>query len=299
MTQQNAQLAFRQPQPDAAALADAGLITRVRAGDPAGFEMIMRRHNQRLYRLARGILRDGSEAEDVVQEAYVRSYEKLDDFVGPNGFGAWLGKIVVNEALGRLRKRGRVISFDDHVKGFDGSADCHRIETMICPQPDPETLAASGELRRLIENAIDTLPDDFRAVFLLRAVEGLTVFETAQYLSILPATVKTRFHRARRLLQGALGPQLDALMPSTFAFAGQRCDRIVASVLGRLDHSFEATRRAEAPSRPLSTIASIISALSRIPATRKPDDLAIGIDGIIVRGKHYRGGCPNLKPAGS
>lgn len=263
MTHQNAQLAFHQPQPDAAALADAGLVTRVRAGDPAGFEKIMRRHNRRLYRLARGILRNDSEAEDVVQEAYVRSYEKLDDFVGPNGFGAWLGKIVVNEALGRLRKRGRVISFDDHVKGFDGGADCHRVETMIAPQPDPERLAASGELRRLIEDAIDTLPDDFRTVFVLRAVEGLTVFETAQYLSILPATVKTRFHRARRLLQAALGAQLDTLMPSTFAFAGRHCDRIVAAVLRRLGPSFEPTREAEALSRRPKTIASVVSALNR------------------------------------
>jgi RNA polymerase sigma-70 factor (ECF subfamily) len=266
MTQQNTQPAFHRPHPDAAALADAGLVTRVRAGDPAGFEMIMRRHNRRLYRLARGILRNGSEAEDVVQEAYVRSYEKLDDFIGPNGFGAWLGKIVVNEALGRLRKRGRVISLDDHVRGFDGSVSHHRIETMIATQPDPERLAASGELRRLIENAIDALPDDFRMVFILRTVEGLNVSETAQYLSIRPETVKTRFHRARRLLQGALGPQLDSLMPSAFAFGGQRCDRIVVAVLGRLGHSFEATRRSKSVSRTLSPTASAVAALSRTTA---------------------------------
>jgi RNA polymerase sigma-70 factor, ECF subfamily len=235
----------------------------VRAGDPAGFEMIMRRHNRRLYRLARGILRNDSEAEDVVQEAYVRSYEKLDDFVGPNGFGAWLGKIVVNEALGRLRRRGRVISLDDHVKGFDGSMAYPRIETMIASQPDPERLAASGELRRLIESAIDTLPDDFRTVFVLRTVEGLSVSETAQCLSIPPATVKTRFHRARRLLQGVLGTRLDTLLPSAFAFAGQRCDQVVAAVVGRLGHSLEATRRGEALSRSLMTIASAVSASAR------------------------------------
>jgi RNA polymerase sigma-70 factor (ECF subfamily) len=266
MTHQNTQPAFRQPQPDAAALADAGLVTRVRAGDPAGFEVIMRRHNQRLYRLARGILRNGSEAEDVVQEAYVRSYEKLDDFVGPNGFGAWLGKIVVNEALGRLRKRGRVISLDDHVRGSDGSVSHHRVETMIATQPDPERLAASGELRRLIENAIDSLPDDFRMVFALRAVEGLNVSETARYLSIRPETVKTRFHRARRLLQSALGAQFDTYMPSAFAFAGPRCDRIVPAVLGRLGYPFEATRRSKTVSRTLSPTASAVAALGRTTA---------------------------------
>ncbi len=258
MAQQIAQLAYHQAQPDAAAFGDAGLVARVRAGDPAGFEMIMRRHNQRLYRLARGILRNGSEAEDVVQEAYVRSYEKLDDFVGPSGFGAWLGKIVVNEALGRLRKRGRVISLDDHVRGFDGSVDYHRVETMMAPQPDPERLTASGELRRLIENAIDTLPDEFRTVFVLRAIEGLFVFETAQHLSILPATVRTRFHRARRLLQAALGAKLDirchplSLLPVSAATESSR--PFSAGLVTRSE-----SRDEQRPSRPLSTIASVVS----------------------------------------
>lgn len=242
-------------QSEVTSIADATLVDRVRAGDPAAFELIMRRNNQRLYRLARGILRSRSEAEDVVQEAYVRCYEKLDNFIGPNGFSAWLGKIVVNEALGRLRKRGRVISLDDFIKSADGSADVRCIETMKTHQPDPERLAASSELRRLLENAIDALPDDFRSVFVLRTVEGMNVSETAQCLSIRPETVKTRFHRARQLLQDALGAQLDALMPSTFAFGGQRCDCIVAAVLARLGPSFEAARlRANAPSRPLPRI---------------------------------------------
>ena len=296
MTHQNTQPAFRQPQPDAAALADAGLVTRVRAGDPAGFEVIMRRHNQRLYRLARGILRNGSEAEDVVQEAYVRSYEKLDDFVGPNGFGAWLGKIVINEALGRLRKRGRVISLDDHVRGSGGSVAHHRIDTMMATQPDPERLAASGELRRLIENAIDTLPHDFRMVFILRTVEGLNVSETAQYLSIRPETVKTRFHRARRLLQSALGAQFDTYMPSAFAFAGPRCDRIVAAVLGRLGYPFEATRRSKTVSRTLSPTASAVAALGRTTAgvISRPDWM------VSLTAASSPASCPNMKrPAGS
>ncbi len=255
MIQQNAQPAPLPVQTDMPALADATLVERVRAGDPVAFELIMRRYNRRLYRLARGILRNGSEAEDAVQESYVRVWERLDDFIGPDGFSAWLGRIVVNEALGRLRKRGRVISLDDYVNGADGEADVRRIETMTTRQPDPERLAASSELRRLLEDAIDTLPDDFRTVFVLRAAEGMSVAETAEVLSIRPETVKTRFHRARLLLQGALGAQFDALMPSAFAFAGRHCDRVVATVLARLGPSFEAARRrATVSSGPLTEI---------------------------------------------
>ena len=251
MIQQSAQPAPLLVPTDTPALADAILVQRVRAGDPAAFELIMRRYNRRLYRLARGILKNGPEAEDAVQEAYVRAYERLADFVGPDGFSAWLGRIVVNEALGRLRRRGRVVSFDDYVNGADGESDVRRIETMTTRQPDPERLAASGELRRLLEGAIDTLPDDFRAVFVLRAVEGMSVAETAEVLSIRPETVKTRFHRARLSLQDALGAQFDALMPSAFAFAGRNCDGVVAAVLDRLGPSFEAARRqAEAAAGP-------------------------------------------------
>jgi RNA polymerase sigma-70 factor, ECF subfamily len=223
---------------------DALLVDRIRSGDSGAFELIMRRYNRRLYRLARGILRNGPESDDVVQEAYVRANEKLDGFIGPSGFSAWLGKIVVNEALGRLRKRGRVILLDDHVKGRDGDANVRSIETMETQQPDPERLAASSELRRLLEDAIDTLPHDYRAVFVLRALEGMTISETAQWLSIRPETVKTRFHRARRLLQSALGEYSNTSMRSAFTFAGQDCDRIVATVLTWLGPSFEAAQHA-------------------------------------------------------
>jgi RNA polymerase sigma-70 factor (ECF subfamily) len=251
MLQQDADPAPLPVQTDTPALADATLVERVRAGDPAAFELIMRRYNRRLFRLARGVLKNGAEAEDAVQEAYVRAYDKLDDFIGPAGFSAWLGRIIVNEALGRLRKRGRVISFDDYARSAEGGADVRRIETMTARQPDPERLAASGELRRLLEDAIDTLPDDFRAVFVLRAVEGMSVAETAEVLSIRPETVKTRFHRARLFLQDALGAQFDALMPSALAFAGRDCDRVVAAVLSRLGTSFEAAhRRTDVLSKP-------------------------------------------------
>jgi RNA polymerase sigma-70 factor (ECF subfamily) len=218
-------------------LDDAALVKRVRTGDLAAFELIMRRHNQRLYRLARGILRNGGEAEDAVQEAYVRSFEKLDDFVGPDGFAAWLGRIVVNEALGRLRKQARVISLEEYTSGPVGGRGDSHVAEMKSSSPDPERLAASSELRFMIEKAIDMLPEDFRAVFVLRAVEGMSVAETAEYLSIRPETVKTRFHRANRQIQETLGAQFDALMPSAFGFAGHRCDRIVAGVFSRINLS--------------------------------------------------------------
>jgi RNA polymerase sigma-70 factor (ECF subfamily) len=250
MMHKNAQPAPLPGPSELASFTDGRLIERVRAGDPVAFELIMRRYNQRLFRMARSILRNEPEAEDVVQESYVRAYEKIDDFIGPAGFSAWLGRIVVNEALGRLRTRGRVISLDDYGDGPGNGADIRRIETIKTQQPDPERLAVNSELRRLLENAIDALPDDFRVVFVLRAVEGLSVVETAEYLSIRPETVKTRFHRARRHLQDNLGAQFETLMPSTFAFAGEHCDRIVAAVLERLEPSFAAARRDQAAVKP-------------------------------------------------
>jgi RNA polymerase sigma-70 factor (ECF subfamily) len=228
---------------DAAVPADLELLERVRAGDAVAFELIMRRYNRRLFRLARSIVRNAAEAEDVLQETYLRAYARRDEFRGPNGFSAWLARIAANEALGRLRVRSRVVSLDDYVSSVDGDADTRRIETMTGPQLDPEGLTGNGELRRLLEAAIDALPEDFRVVFVLRAVEGLTVAETADSLSIRPETVKTRFHRARRLVQETLGARFESLLPATFGFAGARCDRVVAAVLARLQPALEAARQ--------------------------------------------------------
>jgi RNA polymerase sigma-70 factor (ECF subfamily) len=233
MTSKNAQPTLLPLKSDTMALPDAVLVDRARLGDAAAFELIMRRYNQRLYRLTRGILRNGAEAEDAVQETYLRVYEKLGDFVGPVGFASWIGKIAINEALGRLRRRGRVISLDDYVASSRRNVD-RPIETIETQMPDPERLAASTELRRMLEHAIDALPDDFRTVFILRAVEGMNVLETAECLGIRPETIKTRFHRARRLLQEDLGAKFETLMPSTFAFGGIHCDRITESVLALL-----------------------------------------------------------------
>jgi RNA polymerase sigma-70 factor, ECF subfamily len=231
----------RSAPPAAAVLSDYELVERVRAGDAVAFELIMRRHNRRLFRLARSILRSGPEAEDVVQETYVRAYASLDQFVGPHSLAAWLARIAANEALGRVRGWGRVVSLDEYVGHEDGAA--RPIETMTSRQADPERLTGNGELRRLLEGAIEALPDDFRTVFVLRAVEGMSIAETAEALSIRPETVKTRFHRARHRLQETLGARLDVLLPVTFEFGGERCDRIVAAVLARLPSSFDAARR--------------------------------------------------------
>jgi RNA polymerase sigma-70 factor, ECF subfamily len=228
-------------------LSDSGLVERVRAGDAAAFELIMRRHNRRLFRLARSVLRNGAEAEDVVQETYVRAFAKLDDFKGPDGFPAWLARIAYNEALGRVRASERVVSLHDYVSDSDGDGDVRHLETMTSPHPDPERLTGYGELRRMLEDAVDALPDDFRAVFVLRAVEGMSVAETAEALSIPPETVKTRLHRARHRLQEALGARFKALMPAAFEFGGARCDRIVAAVLARLGPALEAARQKRHP----------------------------------------------------
>ena len=229
---------LRRPTPPSA-IPDDALVARVLVGDMAAFEVIMRRHNQRLFRLARSVLRNPSDAEEAVQEAYLHAYEKLSAYRGPGAFGAWLGRIVLNKAMDRARDRGRVISLEACLMGRDGdggkpAAYGLRPEHLASRSPDPEQLAASSDVRRLIEAAVDELPDEFRTVFILRAVEGLSVEEVARQLDVEPATVRSRDHRARRRMQERLGGALEAVLPSVFPFAGARCDRIVAAVLARI-----------------------------------------------------------------
>jgi RNA polymerase sigma-70 factor (ECF subfamily) len=215
------------------ATTDTMLVARARSGDGLAFEAIMRRFNRRLYRLARSIVRDEAEAEDVVQEAYVTAYIKLASFVGPHGLGAWLSRITVNLALGRLRRSSRHTSLDGTSE--TGQLD---LDTLLADlgrvHENPEANAATAELRKLLEEAIDGLPAHFRVVFMLRAVEGLSVAETAAILELRPETVKTRFHRARNLLQRALSERVQSVLGGLFPFAGARCDRIVEAVRTRL-----------------------------------------------------------------
>jgi RNA polymerase sigma-70 factor, ECF subfamily len=220
---------------------DAALARLAAQGDQDAFARIMRRYNQRLYRLAVSVMGDASEAEEVLQESYVRAFYAFATYSGAGSLGAWLGRIVRNEAIDRVRSRD---SRRSHVaieaelgdQGEQPAAQGRNAMTdvVIDGMIDPEALASNAELRRLLERAIQRLPEQFRTAFVLREVEGLSVEETAEYLSIPPATVKTRDHRARNLLRSYLSENIDATIPQTFPFLGARCDRIVERVLARL-----------------------------------------------------------------
>jgi RNA polymerase sigma-70 factor (ECF subfamily) len=201
----------------ASALSDAELVTRIRAGELALFELLMRRFNRRLFLIARSILLSNDEAEDAVQEAYVRGWRRLNEFRGPDGLGAWFARIVTNEALMMLRKRN----------GKDMMDLAEVSETLIDHATAPEHEAETMQLRTLLEHAIDRLPQPFRTTYVLREVEQLSVAETAACLDIDPATVKTRIHRARKLLRRHLSQVLSDGVTEAYPFAGTRCDRIV------------------------------------------------------------------------
>jgi RNA polymerase sigma-70 factor, ECF subfamily len=214
------------PAPEAipdAAIPDADVVTRVLAGDSALFELVMRRYNRLLFRLARGIVRDDDEARDVVQAAYVRAYYHLDQFRGPAGFKAWLARIAINEALSRARRAPALSDTEQQVLALPDLTEV-----------GPEHAAASRDLLRILQAAIDRLPEEFRQVFMLRGVEQLRTAETAELLEIKPATVKTRFHRARRMLQELWHRKVDDVVRDTFPLGGQRCDAIVGAVLARI-----------------------------------------------------------------
>lgn len=224
--------------PGPAVVSDAELVARVLQGDGASYELVMRRYNRRMFRTARSIVTDDSEAEDVVQDAYIRAYLKLYQFQGPDGLGAWLTRIASNEALGRLRRGKRVVFLEDHAgreRDRHESDDTDADDASYSLRQGAERMTANDELGRVLEEAIDELPADFRSVFMLRAVEGLSVAETAESLSLHPTTVKTRFHRARKLLQKSLADQVVDQLPAAFQFDGARCDRLVAGVLERLE----------------------------------------------------------------
>ena len=214
---------------------DLELAGPIGRGDPDAFRILMRRHNQRLFRIARSVLRDPAEAEDAVQDAYILAFTRIGQFREDASLATWLGRIVLNEALRRLRQRRPMTEFDE------GGADVRTAGAEVIPFPGsqqpiatPEEDAARAETRRLLERAIDALPDQFRIVFVLREIEQMSVEETACSLGIPPDTVKTRLHRARRLLGQSLRRQLAPDLGGVFPFAGARCTRIVARVLDRL-----------------------------------------------------------------
>ena len=208
---------------------DAALASRIAARDQGAFESLMRRYNGRLFRVARAILKDDAEAEDVLQDAYLDAYRNIAQFRGDSQLATWLVRIVTNRALMRLRKQKR----DQVVVSMDQSADHGGSEVFQFPDrvsESPTTAALRAEARRLIERRIDELPLSFRTVFVLREVEELSVEEVSECLGIPPATVRTRLFRARALLREALARDLDLATGDVFAFAGARCDRIVTNV---------------------------------------------------------------------
>jgi RNA polymerase sigma-70 factor (ECF subfamily) len=208
---------------------DRAIAVRVAAGDRAAFDMLMRRNNRRLYRLARATLRNDGEAEEALQEAYLAAYRGIGRFRGDSTLATWLSRMVLNECLGRLRKSARrqnVIPIVTSVEMDGVHADEHA---------RPEKVLARAELRALIERKVDELPADFRLVFVLRSVEDLSVEETADSLGIEQATVRSRHFRARSLLREALAREIDVAERDLFDFGGTHCDRIVAAVHTRLD----------------------------------------------------------------
>jgi RNA polymerase sigma-70 factor (ECF subfamily) len=207
-------------------LPDEDLVARIRAGDMAQFEHVMRRHNQRLYRVARAIVRDDDGAEDVVQQAYVQAYVHLDQFGGRAQLSTWLTRIVIHEALARRRRQQLPLASLEDDKRAMSQADPNA--------RDPERLAYAGELRALLERAIDALPDAYRLVFMCRDVEGMTTAETAEALELGDEAVKTRLHRARAMLRRDLLERAGAATGDAFAFHRSRCDSVVRGVFEEL-----------------------------------------------------------------
>lgn len=209
--------------------AEVQVSQRIANGDPKAFEQLMRLHNRTLFRTARAILRDDAEAEDAVQEAYLRAYRSIGAFRGEAKLSTWLVRIVANEALARRRKATR----RDRVAPIRSGVEIDELAVARSPE-GPADIAERRDLQRLLESKIDGLPDAFRAVFMLRAVEELSVQETAAALGLPEATVRTRFFRARRQLRAALSPGADRPFKEAFAFAGASCDRIVSRVMAML-----------------------------------------------------------------
>lgn len=210
---------------------DEEVVDRVLAGDVALYEIIMRRYNQRLYRVARSIVRDDHEAEDVMQDAYVRAYQHLDQFARWAPFSTWLTRIAVHEALARVRQRNRMQPIEESEHGGEF------VMEFAAPGPGPEQIASKAELGHLLEEALLALPDQFRSVVVLRDVEEMSTAETASALDLTEENVKVRLHRARALLRGWLFERVGANAKQAFPFMGERCDRVVREVFARLTPS--------------------------------------------------------------
>jgi RNA polymerase sigma-70 factor, ECF subfamily len=211
-------------------LSDDSLVEHAREHDEAAFEALMRRHNRRLFRVTRSVLRDSDSAQDAVQEAYLRAFTRLETYQPSGKFGAWLTRIALNEALMiRRRSQGEMVSLDE-VSEESLVAE----ETAASDSPSADQYVEAAHARALLEHAIDALPENFRMVFMMRAVEGLDVRETAESLGVNSNTVRTRLFRAQRLLRGELSRRLQTESSEVFDFGSERCDAVVAYVFAHL-----------------------------------------------------------------
>jgi RNA polymerase sigma-70 factor (ECF subfamily) len=214
----------------AGGLSDEAVVDRVRSGERALFELLMRRHNQRLFRVARAILRNDADAEDAVQQAYLQAYRRLDQFAGAARFSTWLTRITIHTALARrrqARQRAEVPMAPPQQEEM--------MSKLASPSEDPEVQVSRRELTALLERAIDQLPEIYRVVVMLRQVQQLSTAETAECLEVSEEVVKVRLHRGTALLREAMTARLDAVATETFGFLGERCDRIVAGVMDAID----------------------------------------------------------------
>jgi RNA polymerase sigma-70 factor, ECF subfamily len=214
---------------------DTEQVQRALAGDAGAFRAIMQTHNQRLYRIARSILRNNADAEDALQEAYVSAFTNLASYRGEGSLRGWLSRIVINESLGRMRQRHSTINL--------AALEHQQSEAQIIqfpqstPNDDPERTMAQRQIIHLVEKATDNLPEAFRLVFVARVIEGMSIEETSELLGIKPETVKTRLHRARQLVRDQLESEIGPVLMDAFPFAGQRCERLTETVMKRLGFS--------------------------------------------------------------
>jgi len=222
------------PQIAPAGADDAELVRRVLARDEAAARAIMQANNRRLFRLARGVLRNDGEAEDVVQETYVRAFTHLEQFRGDSSLSTWLSRIAMNEALGRLRRQRPGVELSSLPQG---TLEAQIIQFPLAASEDPEKSMAQREIQHVVEHAIDELPEPFRLVFITRVIEGMNLEETAEILQLKPETVKTRLHRARNMLRDIVEKKIGPVVMDAFPFAGKRCERLTEAVLKRLGYS--------------------------------------------------------------
>jgi RNA polymerase sigma-70 factor (ECF subfamily) len=209
-------------------LTDEEVVTRVRAGETSLYEILMRRYNRRLYRIARAILRNDSEAEEVMQDAYVRAFEHLGQFSGRAPFSAWLSRIAVHPSLASLRLRNRTQPLEDNEHTGDQSMD------LASKSRDPEQNATGSQLRHMLEEAVLSVPENYRLVIMLRDIEEMSTAETAHALDLSEENVKVRLHRGHGMIRRWLVDRVGTNAREAFPFMDPRCDRVVQAVFVRL-----------------------------------------------------------------